>query len=57
MSIQPYKESAPKTHEIDFLSSSATMFVLSMVVASVLVMPAIIAATQASAMWRSLKKW
>ncbi len=57
MSTQPDKESVLKAHETDFLSDTATMFVLSMVMASVLVMPTIIAATHASAMWRLFKKW
>ena len=55
MSIQSHEENVPNTPEIDFLSDSATMFVLSMVMASVLVIPAILAATQASSMWRPFK--
>ena len=55
--IQPDKESVLKVHETDFLSDTATMFVLSMVMASVLVVPTIIVATQATAMWRLCKKW
>ena len=59
MSIQSDRESVSNTHknEADFLSDSATMFILSMVMTSVLVMPAIIASTQATAIWRLLKKW
>jgi hypothetical protein len=62
MSTQQREESAPDapdvpdTPGIDFLSNSATMFVLSMVMASVLVVPTIIAATQASTVWRQFKK-
>jgi len=60
MSIQPYEESVPGTPgivpEIDFLRNSATMFVLSMIMASVLVAPVILATTQASTMWRLFKK-
>ena len=57
MSTQPDEESVLNTRETDFLSDAATMFVLSMVMASVLVAPAVIATAQASEVWRLLKKW
>ncbi|MCL2875650.1 MAG: hypothetical protein FWF12_05050 [Betaproteobacteria bacterium] len=44
---------APK---IDILSDTYTMFVLSMIMASVLAIPVIIGVTQAAAMWRLIKK-
>lgn len=42
--------------EFDPLDSMFTMFVLSMVTASVVAIPVIIAATQTTAVWRLLRK-
>jgi len=42
--------------ETDTMSDTYTMFVLSMIMASVLAIPVIIGTTQAAAMWRLLKK-
>jgi predicted membrane protein len=44
------------TREIDTLSGTYTLFVLSMVMASFLVAPTIIGTTQALTAWRLLKK-
>lgn len=42
--------------DTDILSDVFTMFVLSLVMASVLAIPAVIGTTQAATMWRMLKK-
>ncbi|MCL2877005.1 MAG: hypothetical protein FWF12_12200 [Betaproteobacteria bacterium] len=42
--------------QTDSLSNTYTMFVLSMIMASVFTIPVIIGATQMTAMWRLMKK-
>ncbi|MCL2591226.1 MAG: hypothetical protein FWD67_10230 [Betaproteobacteria bacterium] len=43
-------------YETTPLSDTYTMFVLSMIMASIMAMPAIIGATQTAAVWRLWKK-
>jgi len=50
------EENAVDAPKIDILSDTYTMFVLSMIMASVLAIPVIIGVTQAAAMWRLIKK-